>query len=210
MIKNIFWSVDGTLFDTYPAITYALSRSMNELGLPVALNVIDGLVRKSLERCVASLSERFNVDPDRLRQQFEAHYRQLALANQAPFPGVRDVCADIRSLGGLNIIVTQRNQATVQQLLAAHGLEPLFTGIYSLEQDYAYEPVAAMFANILNELGLNRESSLVVSSRGLDIRAGAETGLRTCLFGRAALSEPADYRIESYNQLLALLQEMPA
>ena len=71
MIRNIFWSVDGTLFDTYPAITHAVSKSMNELGFPVPLNVIDGLVRKSLDECVDILSERFEVDPDLLRQRFE-------------------------------------------------------------------------------------------------------------------------------------------
>ena len=210
MIKNIFWSVDGTLFDTYPAITYAFSRSLNELGLPVALNVVDGLVRKSLERCVESLSERFTLDPELLRQRFEEHYRQLALANQAPFRGVKEVCAYIHSQGGLNIIVTQRDKATVERLLSAHNLTPLFAGIYSLEHGYAYEAVALIFAGILDEFGLNRESSLVVSSRGLDIRAGAEAGLCTCLFGQAVLSEPAYYRVDSYEQLLAILQNMHA
>ena len=43
MIRNILWDVDGTLFDTYPAITYAISKSLNKMGLSIALNVIDGV-----------------------------------------------------------------------------------------------------------------------------------------------------------------------
>ena len=47
-VRNILWDVDGALFDTYPAITYALSRTLNELGLSIALNVIDSLARQSI------------------------------------------------------------------------------------------------------------------------------------------------------------------
>ncbi|MFO7583234.1 MAG: hypothetical protein R6W69_00780 [Anaerolineales bacterium] len=48
MIRHLLWDLDGTLFDTYPAITYAISKSLNELGGAMALNVIDGLARQSI------------------------------------------------------------------------------------------------------------------------------------------------------------------
>ena len=46
MIRNIIWDVDGTLFDTYPAITFAISKSLLESGQNMAMNMIDGLVRR--------------------------------------------------------------------------------------------------------------------------------------------------------------------
>lgn len=210
MIKNIFWSMDGTLFDTYPAITHAFSKSMTELGFPVALNVIDRLVRKSLDQCVESLSLRFKVEPSLLRLCFEEHYRQLAPANQAPFHGVWEVCTYIYRQGGLNVVVAQCCQKSAQQLIAAHGFDPLFAGIVSLEKSEVCRPIPAMFETALQGFGLDRDSTLVVSNQDVEIQAGSAVGLRTCLYGRAALSEPADYQIDSYDQLQRLLEEMPA
>jgi phosphoglycolate phosphatase-like HAD superfamily hydrolase len=32
MMKNLLWDLDGTLFDAYPAITYANSKSISQMG----------------------------------------------------------------------------------------------------------------------------------------------------------------------------------
>jgi len=210
VIKNILWRMDGTLFDTYPAITYAFSKSMNELGLPVALNVIDGLVRESIDHCVVSLSERFKVDSDLLYLQFDRQYQQLAPANQAPFPGVKDVCTYIHSQGGLNVALVQCRVDTAQQLLATHNFDTLFAGLSDVEHCHDCKPISAMLETALQQFGLDREVTLVVSNRDLDIQAGSAAGLQTCLFGKAALSGPANFRIGSYDHLLTLLQEVPA
>ena len=69
VIRNILWGVDGTLFDTTPAITYAISKSLNEPGHSLALNVIDGLACQSLDHCLTTLSKRFKLDPKLLRIQ---------------------------------------------------------------------------------------------------------------------------------------------
>ena len=101
---NIFWDLDGTLFDTYPAMTFAMSKALNEMGCSVALNVIDGLARQSLERCLQTLVQRFKLDPDLLRARFAESYRRVDPANQPIFPGVREVCELIHARGGMNVI----------------------------------------------------------------------------------------------------------
>ena len=183
---------------------------MNELGFPVPLNVIDGLVRKSLDECVDILSERFEVDPDLLRQRFETHYRQLAPANQAPIPGAKEVCAYIHQQGGLNIALVQCREATAQQLLATHNFDTLFTGVLGVEHEHGCKPVSAMLESVLQEFGLDRGATLVVSNQGRDIQAGSAAGLHTCFFDRGTSCEPADFQIDSYDELLTLIQELPA
>ena len=89
MIRNMIWDVDGTLFNTYPAITYALSKSLNRMGKPVALNLIDGLVRQSFQHCVDTLCRRYKVDADMLLEQFAEVYRTISLQNQPPVDGAR-------------------------------------------------------------------------------------------------------------------------
>ena len=207
MFKNILWDVDGTLFDTYPAITYAISKSINEMGFSIALNVIDGLVRQSLSQCVETLSQRFKLDPDLLRRQFSESYLKVDPANQPPFPGVREVCEFIHEHGGLNIAVTHRSVQSTQMLLDIHGLAPYFTDIFSIEQGYPRKPNPKIIQAALDDHALNPNETLLVGDRDLDIQAGRVAGVRTLLFGGAELITPADFQIDHYSQLLSRLKE---
>lgn len=121
-MRNILWDVDGTLFDTYPAITYAISQALNGLGESAALNVIDGLARQSIDLCLGTLAQRLSLDVDVVRRCYLAAYAALPLANQPPFPGAGEVCATICQRGGVNVAVTHRGTSSTQALLDAHGL----------------------------------------------------------------------------------------
>lgn len=205
MIRNILWDVDGTLFDSYPAITYALSKSLNEMGLSIALNVVDGLARESISHCVETLSQRFKLDPDLLRRRFTDSYRTVDPANQLPFPGVCEVCKFIYERDGLNIAITHHSVQSTQMLLDAHGLAPYFTAIFSMEQSYSRKPDPAMVLVALEKHALDPDQTLLVGNRNLDIQAGEAAGIRTCFFGAPNPAIPADIHISNYNRLFEIL-----
>ena len=207
MIKHILWDLDGTLFDTYPAITYAISKSLNEIGQSVALNVIDGLARQSIAHCLEALSQRFKLDRGLLEARFAEAYRVIDPANQTPFPGVQEVCSVIHRRGGLNIIVTHRGLQSTQRLLDTHDMAASFDDIFSVEQGYARKPDPAMLLAAMEKYHLDPAETLLVGDRELDIQAGQAAGVRTCLFGSADLTVPADMRVANYQQLLAILAD---
>ena len=207
MIKNILWDLDGTIFDTYPAITYAISRSLNELGHSLALNVIDGLARQSIDHCMETLSQRFKLEPDLLRSQFIKSYREVSPEKQIPFPGVREVCSWVHDHGGVNVIVTHRVIASTQKLLAVHDLASCFDDILSAEQGYSRKPDPAMVLAALKKHNLLADETLMVGDRELDIQSGLAAGIHTCLFGGLKTSIPVDITIDSYEQLLSNLTE---
>jgi len=207
VIKNILWDLDGTIFDTYPAITYAISRSLNELGHSLALNVIDGLARQSIDYCMETLSQRFKLDPSLLLAQFTKSYREVSPEKQVPFPGVREVCSWVHDHGGVNVIVTHRAVASTQKLLAVHGLASCFDHIISLEQGYPRKPDPAMVLAVLEKHNLLPDETLMVGDRELDIQSGLAAGVHTCLFGGLKISIPVDVTIDSYEQLLSNLME---
>lgn len=206
MIKNLLWDVDGTLFDTYPAITYAISKTLGTMGASVALNVIDGLARRSIDHCLGTLSQRFKLDPDLLRLRFAESYRTIPPANQHPFPGVREICELIHTKGGRNIIVTHRAVSSTQSLLETHEISSLFDAIFNVEQGYPRKPDPAMLEAAIRQFKLKQTETLMIGDRDLDIQAGRAARVQTCLFGRVQLSEPADYRIDRYDQLLTVLR----
>lgn len=209
MIRNILWDVDGTLFDTYPAMTYAISQALNALGASTPLNVIDGLARQSLDHCFATLAQRHRLDQDALGSRYRAIYRGVALAHQRPLPGVEEVCAWIHGRGGCNVAVTHRGVHTTQALLDAHHLAPRFSGIISVEDGYPRKPDPAMVLAALARYALDPDETLMVGDRELDILAGQAGGVRACLIGPPASTTAADFQVDHYAHLLALLQSAP-
>ena len=204
-IRNLLWDLDGTLFDTYPAITYAVSKSLNETGNSIALNVIDGLVRQSIDHCVETLCQHFKLDPELLHARFAESYRTINPAKQPPFPGVREVCEAIHTLHGLNVIVTHRSVQSAQRLLRAHNFSTLIDDIFSVEQGYPRKPDPSMLLVALEKHNLNPDDTLLIGDRDIDIQAGQALGVRTCLFGQTELNISSDLQINAYDQLLEML-----
>jgi len=204
-IQNILWDMDGTLFDTYPAITYAISKSLNEMGVTIALNVIDGLVRQSIERCIVTLSQRFKLDPDLLRARFAESYQRIDPAHQPPYPDVEAVCRTVHERGGVNSIVTHRSLDSTRMLLDSHMLSAYFDSIFSVEQGYPRKPDPGMVLAALDKHALDPSQTLLIGDRDLDIQAGHTAGVHICLFGTSNLTVPAEMHISNYSQLIELL-----
>jgi HAD superfamily hydrolase (TIGR01509 family) len=207
MIRHLLWDFDGTLFDTYPAITYAISKSLNEMDGVVALNVIDGLARESIGHCLETLAARFRLDPNLLHARYAENYRGLPLANQPPLPGARETCAFIRQNGGHNIIITQREVTSCHLLLETHKMSALFDGIFSTEQGYPRKPAPEMILAALGKYNLDPAETLMIGDRIIDTQAGQAAGIQTCLIAELKISTSANLHMSSLLHLLSHLLE---
>lgn len=202
MIRHLLWDIDGVLFDTRPAVTYAIRQALNEMGCAITLSVMDDLARQSLEYCVDTLAARFKLDPDLLRQRSAEHYRQIPPERQPPISGAREVCAWIAARGGLNLIVTARKAESTCALLAAHGMTGLFSDIFTLEQGYPCKPNPAILLAALEKHALNPAETLLICRQETDIQARQAAGVATCLFGAAQASSLPSLRVRDYKALL--------
>jgi len=206
VIKNILWDVDGTLFDTYPAVTYAYSKALNEMGYSLPLNVIDRHVRTSFNDLVELLHQRFKLDPELVSAKFMGTYYSISPVHQPPFPGVRVICEFIHQKSGLNIAVTHRSPEATRELFDAHNFAALIDDVFSIQQGYPEKLDSTIVAAALEKHSLNLEETLFVGNRECDIQAGRAANVLTCLFGKAQLSHPADYQINDYPRLLEILK----
>lgn len=200
MISNIIWDVDGVLFNTYPAITYALSKSLNRMGKPVALNLIDGLVRQSFQHCVDTLCRRYKVDPDLLLKHFTAIYRTVSPQNQPPVDGVREVSKWVKAHSGRNVAVLYRDDGDVHRLFSVHNIGPFFSGLHDLSA------VPDLLSSVMAEYGLKSEETLVIGDHLIDIQAGRDAGCQTCLIGDDVYAGQVDMCVDDCSQLLSRLQ----
>jgi HAD superfamily hydrolase (TIGR01509 family) len=205
MIKNIIWDADGTLFDTYPQISAAFCRALNQAGYSAPFDWIDSLARKSLDTCFNTLVERFDLNADEFDREFDHQYGGIGPKDQPPFPGVIEICEQIIGAGGKNFIVTHRRQRTLAALLSAHDMTRLFSECISAADGYAEKPDPAMFNVLIDKHRLGRQSTLAIGDREIDVQAGKAAGLVTCLFGSNVKPATADYCITDYGQLKTIL-----
>jgi phosphoglycolate phosphatase-like HAD superfamily hydrolase len=201
MFRNIIWDVDGTLFDTYPAIAKAFRAALNDLGKDATLDWIEGLAKTSLGHCVATLADKYLLNEEDIDQAFGKHYDQTRPEEQPPFPGVVTVCEFICSIGGKNVIVTHRGHKGTQELLAANKMTHFFAGYIARDDGYPKKPHPAAFEAILKAHNLQREETMTVGDRDIDILAGQAVGIFTCLFGPEANAAAADLTVSSYEAL---------
>lgn len=201
MIRNIIWDLDGTLFDTYPAIAGAFQAGLADLGKEAPLGWIESLSKKSMGFCLATLAETYALSEDELDRKFIERYDQIRSEDQPPFPGVRRLCEYIYSIGGKNCIVTHRRQVGTVSLLAAHHLTSYFAGFLTNDDGYPKKPDPAAFNAILEKYALERVETLAVGDRDIDVLAGRAAGLLTCLFGPAIPGITVDLTVSNFDEL---------
>jgi phosphoglycolate phosphatase-like HAD superfamily hydrolase len=201
MFRNIIWDVDGTIFDTYPAIARSFQAALNDFGKEAALDWIEGLAKISLSHCVATLADQYHLNADNLGQVFEEYYDHVRPAEQRPFSGVITICEYICSSGGKNVIVTHRERESTNELLVANHMTHYFAGCLARDDGYPKKPHPAAFEASLKIHNLPREETMTVGDRDIDILAGQAAGVFTCLFGRASNGVIADLTINRFDEL---------
>jgi phosphoglycolate phosphatase-like HAD superfamily hydrolase len=206
MIRNIIWDVDGTLFDTYPAIIAAFQAVLIANGCSTAPGHIADLAQISLTHCVQVLAAEFSLDPDRTGAQFSNQYARSSLASQPPFPGVAQVCQAVSDLGGLNLIVTHRSLRSLRIMLEYNHLDHFITTSLSAQDGFPTKPDPAMFNELVHRFELVPTETLTVGDRDIDIQAGAAAGLCTCGFGSQIRQSRPDFLLTDYQDLLAILK----
>ena len=210
-IRTILWGVDGILLDNFPTVTYAMSRTISEMGYPLALNVIDGLVRQSVDHCLETLAQRLKLDLDQLAHNFEVIYSKIPPASQALYQGVREVCALLDAQGGKNLILTYHNPATIHCLLDAHALDPYFAEIvhpslFGIEPGCRYKSDPETILSALVQLAIQPEETLLISRCGAHLQAGQAAGMLTCVLGELDQIKPGSLRLNNYSQLGEFIQ----
>jgi HAD superfamily hydrolase (TIGR01509 family) len=205
MFRNIIWDVDGTLFDTYPPIARAFQVALNDLGKDASLEWIEGLAKTSLSYCVTTLANQCQLTEENIEQAFGEHYDRTPPEEQPPFPGVITVCEYICTLGGRNVIVTHRGREGTIELLTANNMTHYFTGCIAREDGYPKKPHPAAFEAMLKTHNLQREETIAVGDRDIDVLAGQAAGIFTCLFGLQTDEVVAHLTINSFDELYRYL-----
>jgi len=204
--KHIIWDVDGTLFDTYPAISAAILAALAEQGVTIEREIVTRMAMTSLGTTLPDLAKRFKLDHERLYVRYDFFLAGTPLGSQRPFPGVKRVLQRVVYNGGLNLIATHRGRDSLVPMLKYHRLYSLFTDMLSIHDGYPRKPNPAMFTTLIERHGIKPEDTVTIGDRDLDLQAGRAAGIRTILYGDAPHKVVPDYHTCDYDEILQLME----
>ncbi|MBO8167470.1 MAG: phosphatase [Thermotogae bacterium] len=205
MIKNLIWDFDGTLCNTYPSIIRTLKASLKDFGYIVDEKEILSKVKITLGEAFDYYSNKYKLG-EKLSKRF-AQYTRLP-KERPPYNFVVEVCELIIDRNGANYIITHRDRKSTFEILNYYGLATFFEEIITADDGFAKKPDSEAFNYLIKKYGLNRDETLGIGDRELDIKAAKNAGIKSCYFdefGMPTETKP-DLEINSFLELLQLLE----
>ncbi len=199
MIKNIIWDFDGTLFDTYPTITKGHLYALNDLGIIEEYETIYGNLKIS-----SSFNDDYLYNKYKLEEDYKLNVNKyIELHNDfKPFPSVEDILKEIVDNGGFNFMNTHRGYSSIKYC-KMFDLDKYFKEYVTIRNEFNKKPDPESNEYLINKYNLNKEETLMIGDRDLDIESGINANIKTCFcdFDGIKITSKADIIIKNFEEL---------
>ena len=168
---------DGTLMDSAGVIVDSIQRACEDIGLPTpserASRQIIGLgLVQALQTLLPGLPA---DDYPRLVERYRHHY--FGRDEQIPlFEGVASGLRQLREQGFQLAVATGKSHAGLSRALASSGLGAWFAATRCADQTHS-KPHPAMVLELMDELGADPASSLVIGDTSHDLLMASNAGV---------------------------------
>ena len=168
---------DGTLQDSIGSIVACTQATLAELGQP---QPDDAVIRGSIGLGLRDMVSRFAPGCDEeLFQDIVRVYRRLWFGEyrfrHQLFPGVPETLEALEKRGYLMAVATAKSRRGLDEDLATTGLGHFFQATRTADEAHS-KPHPQMILDILGELGVQAEGSLMVGDTAHDIQMAHNAG----------------------------------
>lgn len=210
-IKLIIFDLDGTLSDSLADLTDATNQmrrhfNLADLTVEHVRKLVGEGARKLVERALPGASE------DEIEEGLHIFlsYNDTHIADKTRlYPGVKESLDELKKRGKLLAVISNKNVALCQKLLAVLGVDGYFAAVLGADSLPFRKPSPAPLMKLLDDFSVSADEALMVGDSINDIAAGKGAGVTTvgCSYGYGDEGDiaGADYRISA----LPGLQELP-
>jgi beta-phosphoglucomutase-like phosphatase (HAD superfamily) len=115
MYKHIIWDFDGTLFDTYPVMTAAFRKALEDEGINESIENIMRLMRISESHLLEYCRNKYGIS-ESFRDSYDNYRKELYKNDVKPFPEVSNVCRTLFLAKKHNYLYTHRGKSAMEFL----------------------------------------------------------------------------------------------
>jgi phosphoglycolate phosphatase len=206
----VLFDFDGTLADSYPAITASVNHVRAAHALPP---LAEAEVRPHVGRGPAYLLEHTvpgaAIDTDLAR--YRAHHPSVMRDGTRLLPGVADALAALKQAGLLLGVCSNKPVAFTRQLLAFLGLAALVNVVLGPEDVPRSKPAPDMLQAGLRRLGVAPAVALYVGDMVVDIQTARAAGVGVWVVPTGSddrdtlLAAKPDRLLDGFQELQAVL-----
>ena len=213
-IRAALFDFDGTLADSFAAITASTNHVRTSYGLPpLPESEVRHYVGYGLDHLMRDLVPKAPVAEAVAR--YRAHHQTVMLTETKLMPGVAETIPELARRGLRLGVCSNKRVEFTRQLVAALGLGPHVTCVLGPDDvENRPKPDPAMLLEGLNRLGVSRGETVYVGDMAVDVETARGAGLPVWLVPGGATGEESarsaspDRVLASFTQLLELLPEV--
>jgi phosphoglycolate phosphatase len=208
--RAVLFDFDGTLADSYPAITASVNYVRAAHGLPP---LAESQVRPHVGRGPVHLLQMTvpggEVGADLAR--YRTHHPSVMIEGTHLFPGVAETLQALHHAGLFLAICSNKPVAFTRGLLDHFGLKPVFTAILGPEDVTHPKPAPDLLLAALARLSVRADEALYVGDMDVDVLTARAADVRVWVVptGSSSLatlqSAKPDRLLDTFRDLLSLL-----
>jgi phosphoglycolate phosphatase len=206
-VRALIFDLDGTLIDSKLDLALAVNAALSEMGrTELPHGTIYGFVGNGAPMLIQrSLgNDASEAECKRVLEYFIRYYREHALDNTVPYPGVRE---GLEQLSGMpKAVLTNKPERISKFILEGLGLAPHFRHVYGGNTFERKKPDPIGVQTILRDFGLGSRDVVIVGDSEIDVQTARNAGTWACGvtygLGSERLAEyPPDLLIDSLTEL---------
>ena len=214
--RAVLFDLDGTLVDSYNALTEAVNHARRTHGLhELSPTRIRELVGEGIERLLQRAFERTEL-PRSIVQAFEARYDDICCAESRVLADVDVTLHELHELGVAMAVCTNKPTVFSKKILEFLGLSRYFRAIVGPDIAGARKPEARHLAVTLESVACSREEALFVGDMPLDVRAARNSGIDVAVVATGSSTREQltasgpDHFLERFSDLIKLVRREAA
>ena len=168
--RTVLFDLDGTLIDHFAAIHRSYVHTMAQLGLPAPTplevrGAVGGGLANSLGRFVpaARLAEALKI--------YGAYWDRTMLDGVSLMPGALALLEMLRARGATMAVLTNKRGSSSRLICDHLGVAPVFRAVVGAEDTPWLKPEPEFMAHVLNLLGAEAPSTILIGDSPFDIDA---------------------------------------
>ncbi len=208
-IKAVVLDFDGTVADTRQSIIATVKQTLNKLQLPIPddsdIQTVIGLPLRDTFVKAAKISDEALIS--QAITLYRELYNDICPTTVKLFPHVAETLKTLHDNGIILSIASNKGKQSLAQLLELLKISQYITCVLGEQDVLNKKPAPDMVLQILEQINIKAEDTLVVGDTQYDILMGQNAGCPTCgvSYGnhtREMLQEQgANYLIDDFSQL---------
>ncbi|WP_020474082.1 HAD family hydrolase [Zavarzinella formosa] len=176
--RAVLFDFDGTLADSYMAITASVNHTLTHYGRPALTEPqVRGMVGHGLQQLMEVVLP--DIDPIEAAAVYRSHHPEVMITHTRVLPGVAEGLAKLSALGIKMGICSNKPSKFTREIAKGISLSPYFTIVLGPDDVVSPKPDPAMIHAALQALETPVESALYVGDMEVDVETGRRAKIET-------------------------------